>query len=53
MFFRRGRLLLSIAVVRPDDEDVSVELEALARSLDERIQVVLETTLIASPTVTE
>jgi len=53
VFFRRGRLLLTLAVVRTDDEDVSVELEALARSLDERIQVVLETTLIASPTVTE
>jgi hypothetical protein len=53
VFFRRGRLLLTIAVVRTDDEDVSAELEVLARSLDERIQVVLETTLIASPTVTE
>ena len=53
VFFRRGRLLLTIAVVRTDDEDVSAELEVLARSLDERIQVVLETTLMASPTVTE
>ena len=51
--FRRGRLLLSIAVVRTDDEDVSAELEALAVSLDERIQVVLETTVMASPTVTQ
>jgi hypothetical protein len=51
--FRRGRLLLSIAVVRTDDEDVSAELKDLARDLDERIQVVLETTLMASPTVTQ
>lgn len=51
--FRRGRLLLSIAVVRTNDKDVSAELEDLARSLDERIQVVLEATLIASPTVTQ
>jgi hypothetical protein len=51
--FRRGRLLLSISVVRTDDEDVSAELEDLARSLDERIQVVLETTVMASPTATQ
>jgi hypothetical protein len=51
--FRRGRLLLSIAVVRTDDEDVSAELEALALSLDERIQVVLETTVMASATATQ
>jgi hypothetical protein len=51
--FRRGRLLLSIAVVRTNDEDVSAELEDLAVSLDERIQVVLETTLITSPTATQ
>jgi len=53
VFFRRGRLLLTIAETRTDDKDVSAELEALADSLDERIQVVLQTTLMASPTVTQ
>jgi hypothetical protein len=53
VFFRRGRLLLSIEVIRTDDEDVSAELEALAVSLDERIQVVLEATLLPSPTATQ
>lgn len=48
--FRRGRLLSSIAAVRTDDKDVSPELELLARSLDERIQVVLQATPI-TPTI--
>jgi hypothetical protein len=53
VFFRRGRLLLTIAETRTEDKDVSAELKDLARSLDERIQVVLQTTLMASPTVTQ
>lgn len=51
--FRRGRLLLSIAVIRTDDKDVGGELDVLARSLDDRIQVVLQGTLMASPTITQ
>jgi len=48
--FRRGRLLISIAAVRTDDKDVGPELELLARSLDERIQVVLQAEPI-TPTI--
>jgi hypothetical protein len=49
VFFRRGRLLLSLAAVRADDTDFKSELETLARSLDERIKIVLEATPVASP----
>jgi hypothetical protein len=49
VFFRRGRLLLSLAAVRADDEDFKSELETLARSLDERIEIVLKEVPAASP----
>jgi len=52
VYFRRGRLLFSIAVIRMDDRDVSAELELLARSLDERIHVVLKATPVAGPPIT-
>jgi len=52
VYFRRGRLLFSIAVIRMDDKDVSAELELLARSLDERIHVVLKATPVAGPPIT-
>ena len=51
LFFRRGRLLISIAEVRADDKDVGVELALLARSLDERIQVVLQAAPVTTPTM--
>lgn len=50
--FRRGRLLLGIAAVRMDDKDIGAELELLARSLDERIQVVLQAAPVATPVAT-
>ena len=49
VFFRRGRLLVSLAAVRADDVDFKPELETLARSLDERIGIVLEATPVTSP----
>ena len=49
VFFRRGRLLVSLAAVRADDIDFKPELETLARSLDERIKIVLEATPVANP----
>jgi hypothetical protein len=49
VFFRRGRLLVSVAAVRSDDVDFKSELETLARSLDERIKIVLEATPVANP----
>jgi len=49
VFFRRGRLLVSLAAVRADDVDFKSELETLARSLDERIEIVLEEAPAASP----
>jgi len=49
--FRRGRLLISIAAVRTDDRDVGAELELLVRSLDERIQVVLQAAPVTTPTM--
>jgi hypothetical protein len=52
VYFRRGRLLFSIAVIRMDDKDVSAELELLARSLDERIHVVLKATPVVGPPIT-
>jgi hypothetical protein len=42
IFFRRGRLLLSLTALRGDDIDFKSELETLARSLDERIEIVLK-----------
>jgi hypothetical protein len=51
--FRLGRLLLTVAMTRTDDKDVRSELEALARSLDERIRVVLQATPLAGPTATQ
>ena len=50
VFFRRGRLLISLAALRADDIDFKSELETLARSLDERIRIVLESAPAASPT---
>lgn len=49
--FRRGRLLLSIAAIRTDDKDVSAELELLLRSLDERLQVMLQAEPVTTPTI--
>jgi hypothetical protein len=49
VFFRRGRLLVSITAVRADDIDFKPELETLAHSLDERIKIVLEATPVANP----
>lgn len=49
--FRRGRLLVSITVVRTNDEDINDEVEALVRSLDDRIKIVLQAAAVASPTV--
>jgi hypothetical protein len=51
--FRSGRLLLTIEAIRTNDKDIGAELEDLARGLDERIQVVLQATLMPSPTVTQ
>ncbi|GAG23072.1 unnamed protein product, partial [marine sediment metagenome] len=53
VFFRRGRLVVGVAVVRTNDKDVGGELAVLARTLDERIQVVLEAMPAASPTITQ
>lgn len=52
VYFSRGRLLADAAISRLDDEDVSKEVESLARKLDERIQAVLRGEVVASPTPT-
>ena len=49
VFFRSGRLLVGLAATRGDDIDFKSELETLARSLDERIKIVLEATPVANP----
>ena len=49
--FRRGRLLVSVAAVRTDDQDLGAALELLARSLDERIRVVLQAVPVTTPTI--
>jgi hypothetical protein len=49
VFFRRGRLLITLTALRTDEVDYKPELEALARSLDERIDIVLEEAPAASP----
>jgi len=51
--FRRGRLLITITALRADDKDIGGEIKALARSLDERIRVVLQATPVANPTATQ
>ena len=48
--FRYGRLLLSVTVLRADDQDVSKEIEALTRGLEERIKVILSAEPVTSPT---
>ena len=53
VFLRRGRLLLSLAAVTAEDTDFKAELETLARSLDERIKIVLEATPVASPSAAQ
>jgi len=49
VFFRRGRLLVDLAAIRRDDIDFKSELETLARSLDERIEIVLKEEPAVSP----
>ncbi len=49
ILFRRGRLLADAVIVRADDKDVSAEVEALARKLDERIQAVLRGDISPTP----
>jgi hypothetical protein len=49
VFFRRGRLLVSLAAIRGDEVDFKSDLETLARSLNERIQIVLKEAPAVSP----
>jgi len=49
LFFRRGRLLASLEAIRADQVDFKSDLETLARSLNERIQIVLKEAPAATP----
>jgi hypothetical protein len=53
VFLRHGRLLSSVLLVTMEDKDVSAEVEALSREVDNRIQAILLLAAQSTPTATQ
>jgi hypothetical protein len=52
-WFREGRILALVSLVRLDNSDARAEIEALAHKLDQRIQAVLVSQVTPTPVATQ
>jgi hypothetical protein len=52
-WFREGRILALVSLVRLDNSDVRTEIEALAHKLNQRIQAVLASQVTPTPVATQ